>query len=73
MPATRAAEAGATAHTLMAIFGWRSLKEAEHYTRAADRKRLAMAGMSMLAGTRIGNETVPTGLAGGGKTGKLSC
>ncbi len=47
--ATRAAEAGATAHQLMAMFGWRTLAEAEHYTRAADRKRLAAAGMRLLA------------------------
>jgi integrase len=32
-----AAENGATAHELMAIFGWLTLKEAERYTRAADR------------------------------------
>jgi len=35
--ATRAAENGATAHELMAIFGWTDIKEAEIYTRAADR------------------------------------
>lgn len=46
--ATRAADAGASAHTLMAIFGWRSLAEAELYTRAADRKRLARDGMDLL-------------------------
>jgi integrase len=39
--ATRAAESGATAHELMAIFGWIDIKEAEICTRAADRKRLA--------------------------------
>jgi integrase len=38
--ATRAAERGATAQ-LMAIFGWRTIKPAEVYTRAAERKRLA--------------------------------
>jgi site-specific recombinase XerD len=31
--ATRAAENGATAHELMAIFGWVDIKEAEIYTR----------------------------------------
>jgi hypothetical protein len=36
--ATVAAENGATAHELMAIFGWLSLKEAERYTRGAERK-----------------------------------
>src|SRR5262249_5669242 len=39
--ATIAAENGATAHMLMAIFGWDTLKMAEGYTRAADQKRLA--------------------------------
>jgi integrase len=48
---TRAAEAGATAHQLMSIYGWRSLAEAETYTRAAERKRLAAAGsVHLLAG-----------------------
>jgi integrase len=46
--ATRAAENGATAHELMAIFGWIDIKEAEIYTRAADRKRLAMQAMNKL-------------------------
>jgi integrase len=46
--ATRAAENGATAHELMAIFGWIDIKEAEIYTRAADRKRLAAQAMSKL-------------------------
>lgn len=46
--ATRAAENGATAHQLMAIFGWVDIKEAEIYTRAADRKRLAGEAMNKL-------------------------
>ena len=33
--AVRAAENGATKHELMAIFGWRAVKEAERYTQAA--------------------------------------
>jgi integrase len=45
---TIAANNGATAHQLMAIFGWRTLKMAEHYTRAADQQRLAEAAMHML-------------------------
>jgi hypothetical protein len=36
-----AAENGATAHQLMATFGWDTLKQAEVYTKAADQKRLA--------------------------------
>ena len=43
--AATAAENGATTQQLMAIFGWLSLAEAERYTRAAERKRLAAAAM----------------------------
>ena len=46
--ATIAAENGATAHQLMAIFGWESLRLAEVYTRTADRQRLADQGMHLL-------------------------
>ncbi len=46
--ATLAAEQGATPHELMAIFGWKSLAEAELYTRKVDRKKLAAAGMAKL-------------------------
>jgi len=46
--ATIAANNGATAHQLMAIFGWDTLKMAEAYTRAADQERLAEAAMHML-------------------------
>jgi site-specific recombinase XerD len=46
--ATRAADNGATAHELMAIFGWKDIKEAEIYTRAANRKHLAAKAMSKL-------------------------
>jgi integrase len=46
--ATRAAENGATAHELMAIFGWVDIKEAEIYTRAANRKHLAAKAMGKL-------------------------
>jgi integrase len=56
--ATRAAENGATAHELMAIFGWVDIKEAEIYTRAADRKRLAAQAMGKLGtGTTEGLTT----------------
>jgi integrase len=46
--AVRAAENGATAHELMAIFGWLSLQEAERYTRAAQRKHLARNALHLL-------------------------
>lgn len=39
--AALAAENGASGHELMAIFGWLTMKEAERYTQAARRKRLA--------------------------------
>ena len=51
--ATRAADNGATAHELMAIFGWVDIKEAEIYTRTADRKRLAAQAIDKL-GTGTG-------------------
>ena len=46
--ATRLAEHGATAHELMAVFGWATLREAERYTRAANRKALAGGVMRKL-------------------------
>jgi len=46
--ATIAANNGATAHQLMAIFGWDTLRMAETYTRAADQRRLAEAAMHMI-------------------------
>jgi integrase len=49
--AARAAENGATTHELMAIFGWQTVKEAERYTQAAQRKRLA-GGAERLLGPR---------------------
>lgn len=46
--ATIAAENGAKPHQLMAIFGWRTLAEAERYTRAFERKKLAGEAMGLL-------------------------
>jgi integrase len=46
--ATIAADNGATSHELMAIFGWESLKQAELYTKRANRKRLAGKAMHLL-------------------------
>jgi integrase len=56
--ATVAAENGATAHELMSICGWLTLKEAERYTRAAERKRLAERGMGRLVPIRPGTQSV---------------
>src|SRR5262249_53388973 len=46
--ATIAANNGATAHQLMAIYGWSTLAMAEHYTKSANQERLAEQGMSLL-------------------------
>jgi hypothetical protein len=46
--AVAAAHNGATPHQLMAIFGWRTLEEAERYTKAAEQKRIAIGAMSLL-------------------------
>jgi integrase len=64
--ATIAANNGATAHQLMAIFGWRTLKMAEQYTRAADQQRLANAAMHMLdTREQTRTESCPTEAPGG--------
>lgn len=42
--ATILAEAGATEHQLMAIFGWSDSKMAQHYTKTAQSKRVIDAG-----------------------------
>lgn len=42
--ATRAADAGATGHELMAMYGWRSTRMADIYTRKANRRKLALQG-----------------------------
>jgi len=47
--ATTAAENGATTHQLMAMFGWDSVKQAEIYTRKANKTRLAKAAMHLLS------------------------
>ena len=47
------AEAGCTAHEIMAILGHTSLREAERYTKDFNRAKLARSGMA-----RLGNETV---------------
>jgi integrase len=64
--ATIAANNGATAHQLMAIFGWDTLKMAEMYTRAADQQRLAEAAMHMLeTSEQNSTKSSPTERSGG--------
>lgn len=55
-----AAENGATPHQLMSIFGWLTLKQAEHYTRAASQKRIAKGAMSLLVRAPNANESFPS-------------
>ena len=47
--AVRSAENGATAKQMMAIFGWDSIRMAEHYIKMAEQKKLAGAGMHTLS------------------------
>jgi integrase len=56
--ASIAAENGASPHQLMAIFGWLTLKEAERYTQAARRKRMARDGMAFLLRKETNNEPI---------------
>lgn len=49
--ATLRANLGATAHELMAWFGWLTMREAERYTREAERKRLTIG-----LGQRVNDE-----------------
>jgi hypothetical protein len=37
----------------MSIFGWRTIKEAERYTRAAEQKRIAGEAMPLLLARKI--------------------
>ena len=52
--ATRAANAGATVAQLEAIFGWSGGRMAAHYTREADRTRLAREAIDKLAKPELG-------------------
>ncbi len=61
--ATIAAENGAKPHQLMSIFGWRTLAEAERYTRAADRKKLAGEAMGLLVAKPAPGGTIARGKA----------
>lgn len=54
--ATIAANNGATGHQLMAIYGWESPKQAELYTRKADRRRLVGEAMHLVAPGQSRNE-----------------
>ncbi len=71
--ATRAAENGASEAQLEAIFGWHGGGMAALYTRAANRRRLAIEAMSkMSAGERTGDLYSRTSLSGAGASDKTS-
>lgn len=53
--ARRLAEAGCTAHEIMSIGGWKTLKEVERYTRAADQSRLAIRAISRIRKNETGS------------------
>ncbi|PAY05430.1 hypothetical protein CK489_29035 [Bradyrhizobium sp. UFLA03-84] len=57
--ATYLAELGFTDHQLMAWFGWTSISQAQVYTRAANRKRMARDGAKLISGTGIGSPSDP--------------
>jgi integrase len=48
----RLANAGCSAHEIAAVTGHRSLREVEHYTKAADQERLARQAMRRMEGER---------------------
>jgi len=41
----------------MSIFGWLTLKRAEHYTKAAEQKRMAKSAMPLLMRNRTKTES----------------
>lgn len=52
--ARRLGEAGASALTIMAITGHKTLSEVQRYTEAADRAKLATGGIALISGTKTG-------------------
>jgi integrase len=58
--ATLAAENGATASQLMSMFDWSTISQAEVYTRAADRKRMAGEAMGLINLDQNANEVCRT-------------
>lgn len=61
--ATIAAERGATDRQLMAMFGWTTERQANVYTKAANRKRLSAAGAKLMADDQNENGDCPTDVA----------
>jgi integrase len=63
---TRLADNGCTAHQIMAVSGHKSIKEAERYTREADRKRLAREAMDRMV--NMGVKPLPSAVSNPLKT-----
>ena len=76
----RLAEAGGTAHELMAFSGHKTLTEVQRYTKDADRKKLADSAMAKLSGqtvnSNVTNSEAPLHKHGAnylkGKVGKMT-
>jgi integrase len=68
--AQRCAEAGATEHQLMALFGWTNPQQAAVYTKKANRAKLEAQAAALLQG-QTGNKSVPlfAAVASGGTNG----
>lgn len=58
LAATMAANGGATAHELMSQFGWSNSKQAEVYTKSADRAKLGVKA-SRIVSEQLENELAP--------------
>jgi integrase len=56
--AQRCAEAGASEHQLMALFGWTNPQQAAVYTKKANRAKLEAVAAALLRGTK-GQQSVP--------------
>lgn len=74
LAAQRCAEAGASEHQLMALFGWTSTKQAALYTRRANRAKLEAEAALLLEGQTRNNDVPPFPVAssGGTRRGKKS-
>ncbi|MGE0409156.1 MAG: tyrosine recombinase XerC [Amphiplicatus sp.] len=59
----RLAEAGCTAHEIMAVLGHKSLSEASRYTRGADQKRNAEAALRKISGRTDAQQKVSSASA----------
>jgi integrase len=66
--AQRCAEAGATEHQLMALFGWTTSKQAAIYTRKANRARLEADAAALLRGPKENEDAPPFPVVASGGT-----